>query len=182
MTVYIYTCDFTGGTDTSVRTALRSPLQVAALRLVALDRLKERLEVPSSCASEGIRPRTTFTCKLRPTEALKVVPLNDLQEKVCQGLRSETATATHLEKHGRAVHDVLGKDLEKVSSLVKVDEDVERLDCREILLELDTRRREFDAHVIVITVRDGDELHTTGAQGGYCVYNVGGAECNVLDA
>ena len=122
-----------------------TPLQVATLSLLALNGLKERLEVTS-------------------TEALEVVPLDDLNED------------------SRAVHQGLSEELEEVTALVVIDEDVELLNGIQVLLELPVALLGLEALAdgVVVGLRDIDELDTAGAHGADGGDDVRGKQGNVL--
>lgn len=99
-------------------------------------------------------------------KAVKVVPLDDLNE------------------HRGAVHQRLGEQLQQVSMLVEVDEDVQALQGIEVLLELPlaTVGLKSHAHSRVVRVRDGDEVEAAGAQVRDGGDDVASAQGDVLDA
>lgn len=124
-----------------------NPLQIASLRLLPLDSLKQTLEVPSS-------------------ESIKLVPLNNLNE------------------NRRAIHQRLREELQKISALVKVNQDVQFLNRVEVFLQFPAPfiTLQSHAHRRVICLRNIDEFHAASSQIADSGDDIVRSERNMLDA
>jgi len=92
-----------------------------------------------------------------------------------------SATLNDLNEDGRAILDGLGEDLEQVTGLVIVDQDIEVLDDVQVLRDLGSGTLEAETQVLIVGGRDGQELHTAGTQVGDGLDDILGVEGNVLD-
>ena len=113
--------------------------------LIHLDALKERLEVAS-------------------TEALMVVPLNDL-DKDC-----------------RPILEGLGEDLEQVTVIVVIDENPQLLEDVDVFFDLHLGALESLAQLAVIGVRNVQELGTSVPKVLDALDDVVRPESNVLNS
>lgn len=84
------------------------------------------------------------------TEPIKVVALDDLNE------------------YGRPIHQRLSEQLQEISALVEIDEDVKLLQGVEILLQLEVNlgRLQPEPHGLVVGVGDADEVDAALAEVG----------------
>lgn len=98
----------------------------------------------SEIASGLLLPFDRFekTFEVASSKAIKVVPLNDL------------------DKHSGTVHERFGEQLEQVSALVEVDEDVELLYRFERFIELQSALYDALTHGGVVGTWHADELYT----------------------
>ena len=119
--------------------------EVAPLLLIHLDALKECLEVSS-------------------TEALVVVPLNDL------------------DKDGRPVLEGLGEDLEQVAVIVVIDENPQLLEDVDVFFDLHLGALEPLAQLAVIGVGNVQELSASVPKVLDALDDVVRPESNVLDS
>jgi len=86
-----------------------------------------------------------------------------------------------LNEQGWSVLDWLGEDLQEVTFLVKVDQDVKGLQNVDWLNDLALGGLETELQVLVVGRWNGQELNTTGTEVGDRLDNVVGAESNVLN-
>jgi len=112
-----------------------------------------------------------------------LLTLNGLEESLeVTGTESFMSTALNdLNEHSGAVLDRLGEDLEKISRLVVIDQDVQLLDLSHALCNLGGGGLQAEAQVLIVAFRDGQELHTTLTEVGDSLDDIGCVEGNVLD-
>lgn len=118
--------------------------QVAPEVLLALNRLEQTFEVTR-------------------TEAIEVVPLDDLDE------------------NRRPIHQMLCEELQQVTTLVEVDQNIQTLQHLKVLVESQPRLLEPHLHAIVVCLGNLDELDTSSLQVRNVAHDVIRPQRDVLD-
>lgn len=91
------------------------------------------------------------------------------------------ASLDNFEEESGAIFNGLGEDLEEISLIIIVDQNVQLLDDVEVFFHINTGGGETLAQVLVVSFRDGQEFHATGLHFSDSVDNVSSAHGNVLD-
>lgn len=104
------------------------------------------------------------TLEVPSTKPIKVMPLNNLNE------------------NRRPIHQMLRKQLQQITPLIKVNQNIQTLERLKILIQNHALVLQPLLHPLVVCLRDADELHTAGLQVCDGGDDVVGSEGDVLHA
>jgi hypothetical protein len=135
--------------------------EVSTQLLLSLNSLEQRLEVSS-------------------TKSIKVVSLDDFNED--SGAIHHVLFHTSIMAQNMFVEPTyLSEQLEKVTTFVKVNQNIQALDGLKVFLQNQARLLQPGLHVDVVCLGDFDELHASSLQVGDVADDIVGLESNVLD-
>lgn len=96
---------------------------------------------------------------------LRLLSLNSLEQalEVSCSKAFKLVALNNLNEDRRAIHKRLGKELEQVTALIVIDQDVEPLQRRKVLLQLPVAllRLHPRAHLVIVGAGHVDELHAS---------------------